>query len=50
LPRDRTRNSIRFSLGPETTAGDIDRVLAVLPPIVDKLRRLTGAATARRAR
>jgi cysteine desulfurase len=30
--------SLRFSLGPETTAGEIDRVLAVLPGIVARLR------------
>ena len=41
LPPHRTQNSIRFSLGHATTAADIDRVLAVLPGIVDKLRSLT---------
>ena len=30
--------SVRFSLGPETTDRDIDRVLAVLPAIVTRLR------------
>ena len=41
LPPHRTQNSIRFSLGHATTAADIDRVVAVLPGIVDKLRSLT---------
>jgi cysteine desulfurase len=39
----RTQNSIRFSLGAANTEEDIDRVLAVLPGIVDKLRSLTRA-------
>lgn len=33
------RNSIRFSLGRESTADDIDYVMEVLPPIIDKLRK-----------
>ena len=41
LPPHRAQNSIRFSLGHATTAADIDRVVAVLPGIVDKLRSLT---------
>jgi cysteine desulfurase len=41
FPPHRTQNSIRFSLGGSTTAADVDRVLAVLPGIVDKLRNLT---------
>ena len=32
------RGTIRFSLGRETTEGDIDRVLEVLPPVVKRLR------------
>ena len=44
LPRERTRNSLRFSLGHSTTDADIDRVLSVLPGLVDKLRRLTRSA------
>jgi cysteine desulfurase len=38
----RTRNSLRFSLGAGTTDADITRVLDVLPPLVDKLRALSG--------
>jgi cysteine desulfurase len=47
LPHPRTKNSLRFSLGPENTAAEIDRVAAVIPPLVDKLRRLTRAVAAR---
>jgi cysteine desulfurase len=41
FPAHRTQNSIRFSLGAANTEADIDRVIAVLPGIVDKLRSLT---------
>jgi cysteine desulfurase len=41
LPVHRTQNSIRFSLGAMNTDADIDRVVASLPAIVDKLRSLT---------
>jgi len=41
LPTHRTQNSIRFSLGAMNTEADVDRVIAVLPAIVDKLRSLT---------
>ena len=34
-------SSTRFSLGPDTTAGDIDYVLEVLPPIVQRLRDMS---------
>jgi cysteine desulfurase len=37
----RTQNSIRFSLGLGNTADEVDRVIAVLPAIVDRLRALT---------
>ncbi len=43
FPPHRTQNSIRFSLGAANTDADIDRVIAVLPGIVDKLRSLTRA-------
>ena len=36
---EEARNSIRFSLGRESTPDDIDYVLEVLPPIVKKLRK-----------
>ena len=41
LPAHRTQNSIRFSLGTANTEADVDRVVAVLPGVVDKLRSLT---------
>ena len=37
----RTQNSIRFSLGSANTEADVDRAIAALPAIVDKLRSLT---------
>jgi cysteine desulfurase len=43
FPPHRTQNSIRFSLGTANTEADIDRVIAVLPGIVEKLRSLTRA-------
>jgi len=39
----RTQNSIRFSLGAANTEAEVDRVVAVLPGIVEKLRSLTRA-------
>ncbi len=41
LPHVRTLGSIRFSLGASNTEADIDRVIDVLPPLVEKLRSLT---------
>lgn len=43
LPAGRTQSSIRFSLGRPTTDAEIDRVLDVLPGLVEKLRALTRA-------
>jgi cysteine desulfurase len=43
FPSHRTQNSIRFSLGAGNTEAEIDRVVAVLPGIVEKLRSLTRA-------
>jgi cysteine desulfurase len=40
LPSDTGRGSLRFSLGRDTTRDDIDYVLAHLPSIVEKLRRI----------
>jgi cysteine desulfurase len=44
LPHARTLGSIRFSLGESNTEAEIDRVAAVLPGLVEKLRSLTVAA------
>lgn len=41
LPKDVVHGSIRFSLGKKTTEKDIDYVLKVLPPIVEKLRKIS---------
>jgi cysteine sulfinate desulfinase/cysteine desulfurase-like protein len=41
FPPHRTQNSIRFSLGSANTEAELDRVIAVLPRIVEKLRALT---------
>ncbi len=41
LPTARTRNSLRFSLGPATTESEIDTVAAKIPALVEKLHRLT---------
>jgi cysteine desulfurase len=40
LSAHRVQSSLRFSLGQGTTATDIDRVLAVLPGLVERLRNL----------
>ena len=44
----RTRNSLRFSLGPENTPAEVEFVLGVLPRLVTKLRGLTRTAAALR--
>jgi cysteine desulfurase len=48
LPDARTRNAIRFSLGLSTTEDDVAALVAVLPGIVTKLRRLGRTAAALR--
>ena len=40
IPPDVARNSIRFTLGKETTEDEVKRVLEVLPPIVKRLREI----------
>ncbi len=40
LPSHRTQNSIRFSLGAGNTQEQVDGLIAKLPAVVDKLRRL----------
>ncbi|HWQ34410.1 MAG TPA: cysteine desulfurase NifS [Blastocatellia bacterium] len=44
LPSDTGRGSLRFSLSRNTTREEIDYVLEVLPPLVEKLRRLSPLA------
>ena len=41
LPTHRTQNSLRFSLGMFSTAAEVERVVEVLPRLVEKLRGLT---------
>jgi cysteine desulfurase len=41
LPPHRTQNSLRFSLGMFSTPEDVDRVVEILPRLVEKLRGLT---------
>ena len=41
----RAQNSIRFSLGSGNTADEIDRVIDVLPNVVDKLRNVARASS-----
>jgi cysteine desulfurase len=41
LPRERVESSVRFSLGRGTAREEIDRVLEVLPPIVERIRQVT---------
>ena len=45
FPAHRTQNSIRFSLGQGNTEADVNRVVAVIPGIVEKLRSLSRAPT-----
>jgi cysteine desulfurase len=46
LPVHRTQNSLRFSLGLFSTDAEVDRVIATLPRLVEKLRGLTRAGVA----
>jgi len=40
LPPRRVQGSLRFSLAPSTTAQEIERVLEVLPRVVDRVRKV----------
>ncbi len=40
-PRELSHGAIRFSLSRETTEEEIDKVLEVLPPIINKLREMS---------
>ena len=46
FPSHRTQNSLRFSLGLFSTAEEVDRVVEVLPRLVEKLRGLTRKTSA----
>ena len=41
MPYEVAHGSLRFTLGRDTTEEDIDYVLEVLPPLVEKLRRIS---------
>lgn len=41
LPHELAHGSLRFSMGRQTTAADVDRLLEVLPPVVAKLRAMS---------
>jgi len=41
IPHEMAHSSLRMSLGRYTTEKEIDKVLAVLPPIVEKLRKIS---------
>ncbi|MFC2025151.1 cysteine desulfurase family protein [Chloroflexota bacterium] len=41
IPHELAQGSLLFSLGQDNTAEDIDYVLEVLPPIVDRLRQMS---------
>jgi len=41
IPAEIAHGSLRMSLGKHTTDREIDKVLAVLPPIVEKLRKIS---------
>ena len=44
MPPEIARGSLRLTLGPENTRGEVERVLAVLPTIVARLRGLPSIA------
>ena len=50
LSPEEARSSLRFSLGRATTAAEIDRAIAIIPPTVERLRALSPRVTAMHAR
>ncbi len=42
VPRELALAAIRFSLGRQSTAGDVERVVEVMPGVVAKVRKLAG--------
>jgi cysteine desulfurase len=47
FPAHRTQNSLRFSLGLFSTEAEVDRVVALLPRLVEKLRTLNRSHSSR---
>jgi cysteine desulfurase len=41
VPLERARSSIRFTMGRHTTEADVDAVLVLLPPMVERLRAMS---------
>jgi cysteine desulfurase len=46
FPLHRTQNALRFSLGASNTEEQIDHVIKILPPIVERLRKVTAGQAA----
>jgi cysteine desulfurase len=42
VPHDIINGSIRFSFGKDNTMADVDKVMEVLPKVVDKLRAMSA--------
>ena len=42
LAPEQSHISVRFTLGKQTTAAEIDYVLRILPPIIERLRKIAG--------
>jgi cysteine desulfurase len=42
MPRELGVSAVRFSLGKDTTAADLDHLFAALPRIVEKVRSLSA--------
>ncbi|MBI2853367.1 MAG: cysteine desulfurase NifS [Chloroflexi bacterium] len=47
IPHEIAHGSVRFTFGPENTEGEVDQVLATLPPIVERLRAMSPFARAK---
>jgi cysteine desulfurase len=45
VPYAYAMGSIRFSLGRFNTAGEVERLVAVLPGVVDEVRKMAGWST-----
>src|SRR5205085_11630569 len=46
LNEDRARGSLRFSFGRFNSDSDVERAIEIVPKVVEKLRRLSGAIPA----